>query len=360
MEDLEMSASQPSAHFWADKRVLVTGHTGFKGSWLVMLLRRLGASSVTGISLPPTTSPNLYSLADIDRICDSHFCDIRDLDQFKALVRTAAPDVVFHLAAQPLVRASYRDPVATFATNVMGTVNVLESLRDLCGVKVAVMITTDKVYDNHEWSWPYRESDALGGHDPYSASKACSEMVINSYRDAFLASQGVRLASARAGNVIGGGDWSEDRLLPDAVRAWLAGRAVTIRHPRAIRPWQHVLDPLAGYVVLAERLWETPTLAGAFNFGPQTSEAATVGEVLALAQRSFGTGEVIHSENNELHEAGRLSLETAKTRELLGVQPRWGLRTSVARTMHWYRLQAEGTAAAVLCEADISAWEAGP
>ncbi len=236
-----------STAFWHGKRVLVTGHTGFKGGWLVLWLRQLGAT-VCGTALPPATNPNLFELARVAEGIDSHFCDIRDSEHLAALVRACRPDIVLHLAAQPLVRASYRDPLGTFSSNIMGTAHVLDALRGLDSVRVALMVTTDKVYRNLEQPYPYREDDALGGHDPYSASKAASEIVIASYRDAFLREQGVAVASARAGNVIGGGDWSEDRLIPDAVRAWQADEILEIRRPQAIRPWQHVLEPLHGYL----------------------------------------------------------------------------------------------------------------
>lgn len=313
---------------------------------------------MTGISLPPNTSPNLFTLAAIGDLCDSHFADIRDHEAITQRIKRSRPEVIFHLAAQPLVRASYRAPVDTFSTNVMGTVHVLEALRDLDSARVAVMITTDKVYRNNEWPWPYREDDALGGHDPYSASKAASELVIASYRDAFLKQQGVAVASARAGNVIGGGDWSEDRLIPDAVRAWGTGRTLEIRRPDAVRPWQHVLDPLAGYLALAERLWEQPDSTGAFNFGPGTGEVATVKEVIEMARSAFGGGDVRYGACEAgPHEAGWLALEVAKSRLMLGVESRWKLSESIAHTMAWYRSQNEGAEARALCEAQISAYE---
>ena len=323
--------------FWLGKRVLLTGHTGFKGAWLTLLLHRLGAH-VVGISLPPVTQPNLFDLARIADVSNSHLCDIRDAVAIKALISTAQPEIVFHLAAQALVRASYLDPLATFATNVQGTANVLDAVRHLDSPRVVVAITTDKVYKNLEQHYPYRETDALGGHDPYSASKAAAEIVIASYKDSYLTVKNIAVASARAGNVIGGGDWSEERLIPDAVRAWNANRTLQLRRPQAIRPWQHVLEPLSGYIKLAEQLWQQPTLAGAYNFGPETNEAATVREVVQLAQSDYGKGQFSWSDGSEgPHEAGWLALEIAKTRTALGVVPRWSLSEGVRRTMHWYR-----------------------
>lgn len=342
-----------STAFWHGKRVLVTGHTGFKGGWLTLWLQRLGAW-VCGIALPPTTTQNLFELARVGEGVDSHFCDIRDADRLAPLVRATRPEIVLHLAAQPLVRASYREPVSTFASNIMGTVHLMDALRDLESVRVALMVTTDKVYRNLDQPFPFREDDALGGHDPYSASKAASEIVIASYRDAFLKDQGIAVASARAGNVIGGGDWSEDRLIPDAVRAWQAGKILNIRRPQAIRPWQHVLEPICGYLTLAEKLWHHPELAGAYNFGPHTHEAATVREVVELARQAYGTGEVYFGDGSTgPQEAGWLALETAKTRVALGIKPKWALAETVTRSMNWYRSQHEGEDARALCEAEI-------
>lgn len=347
-----------NSDFWYNKKVLITGHTGFKGAWLSLWLSRLGAV-VTGIALPPETDPNLYTLALVNDYVNSHECDIRDADKVANIIRSADPEIVFHLAAQPLVRSSYQDPLATFATNVQGTAHVLDAVRILNNIRVVVAITTDKVYRNLEHSFPYRESDHLGGHDPYSASKAASELVISSYRDAFLNEQGVAVASARAGNVIGGGDWAEDRLLPDAVRAWSTDQQLYIRRPQAIRPWQHVLEPLAGYLRLAEKLHERPDLDGAYNFGPQTHEAATVSEVIELASAAFGHGEVTWGDGTEgPHEAGWLALEIAKARAILGFKPCWTLEEAVERTMNWYQRQLAGESARELCLTDITAYAA--
>jgi CDP-glucose 4,6-dehydratase len=348
-----------SRDFWRGKRVFLTGHTGFMGGWLTLWLHRLGAR-VTGVALPPSTQPSLFERAKVTEVVESHFCDIRDVAALATLVREAEPEIVLHLAAQPLVRASYHLPLETFATNIMGTAHLLDALRGLDSVRVAVTVTTDKVYRNLEWPYPYREDDALGGHDPYSASKAASEIVVASYRDAFLSEQGVTVATVRAGNVIGGGDWSEDRLIPDAVRAWGGGKPLVIRRPQAFRPWQHVLEPLAGYLMLAEKLWHQSDLAGAYNFGPETHQAATVREVVELARAAYGQGEVLWGDGTEgPHEAGWLALEIAKARVALGVTPRWALPEAVSRTMNWYRRLAEGADARALCETDIADYEAG-
>jgi CDP-glucose 4,6-dehydratase len=351
------ACASPSADFWRGKRVLVTGHTGFKGGWLTMWLSSLGAE-VVGISLPAVSQPNLYELAEIASICSSHFLDIRNSSTLANLVASVSPDIVFHLAAQPLVRASYRDPLTTYSTNVMGTANLLDALRGLDSVQAAVMVTTDKVYKNEEWVWPYRESDPLGGHDPYSASKAASEIVISSYRDAFLKAQDTKVASVRAGNVIGGGDWSEDRLIPDAVRAWSSGELLEIRRPDATRPWQHVLEPLSGYMVLAERLCQGTARAESYNFGPAFESVATVRRVVEIAQTAYGVGTVhFHVETRGPHEAGWLALDNAKANIALQVQPKWELSESVQRTMAWYAKHRDGANAATLCMDEISDYQ---
>lgn len=350
----------PRPDFWRGKRVLLTGHSGFKGAWLALWLHKLGAQ-VTGLALEPATDPNLYTLARVaDTLHASHWVDVRDAQQVAAVVQQARPQIVLHLAAQALVRASYAEPLATWATNVQGTAHVLDALRGQADVRVAVVVTTDKVYRNREWPYPYREDDHLGGHDPYSASKAAAELVTASYRSAFLQAQGVAVASARAGNVIGGGDWAQDRLIPDAVRAWSAGQELVIRHPHATRPWQHVLEPLAAYLRLAERLWHEPQRAGAYNFGPLPHEAASVGSVVKMASSAYPASATSYqNESNAPHEAGWLALETAHARQALGVAPRWGLTTAIERTMAWYRAQSAGEDARVLCLADLAAWEAG-
>jgi CDP-glucose 4,6-dehydratase len=349
----------PHADFWRGKRVLVTGHTGFKGAWLTLWLRRLGAQ-VIGVGLPPVTTPSLFELADIESISHSHFCDIRDLSSITHVIGEAEPDVVFHLAAQALVRHSYREPLVTFGTNIQGTANVLEALRAVDSVRAVVVITTDKVYRHLAEPYPFRETDPLGGHDPYSASKAAAEIVTSSYRDSFLGPRGVAVASARAGNAIGGGDWSDDRLIPDAVRAWGRHESLVIRRPQAVRPWQHVLEPLSGYLKLAERIWHQPSLAGAYNFGPETHDAGTVREVIQFALAAFNNeGGISWGDGSEgPHEAGWLALEVAKARTTLDYRPRWSLRLGVERTMKWYLLQLQGRDSRELCSDDIDAFEA--
>ena len=357
MEELALRPEAP-AGFWRGKRVLLTGHTGFKGSWLTIWLQRLGAN-VTGLSLAPATAPNLHSEAGIATLCDSRIGDIRDAGALAALVQEVQPDIVLHLAAQPLVRPSYRDPLTTFSTNVMGTAHVLEALRGVDSVRVAIMITTDKVYRADGSQHACVEDDALGGHDPYSASKAACEMVIGSYRDAFLAAQGVAVASARAGNVIGGGDWSEDRLIPDAVRAWESGKTLDVRRPEAVRPWQHVLEPLAGYLILARRLWQEAPLAGAYNFGPAANGAASVRKVITLARAAYGSGDVAFAaEPQGPHESAWLTLDASKAERMLGVRPRLTLADAIGSTMAWYRAHRERSGALALCRADIAAFEA--
>lgn len=342
--------------FWKDKQVLLTGHTGFKGAWLAFWLSQMGAN-VTGISLAPSGTPNLFTLANIAQMTNSHFADIRDADAVSNIVQKAQPEIVLHLAAQALVRPGYRDPLGTFATNVMGTANVLNTARGVNSVKAIVAVTTDKVYKNLETGRAYKEDDQLGGYDPYSASKAAGEIIISSYRDSYLADQGVAVASARAGNVIGGGDWSEDRLIPDAIRAWDANLPLEIRRPSAVRPWQHVLEPLNGYLVLAEKLYTDLSFSGAYNFGPKTDEAATVKTVIGLANQVYGSGSVLWGDGTEgPHEAGLLSLEISKAREILEVTPRWNLLETIKRTMGWYLQQRRGVNAHLLCDADIAAF----
>lgn len=333
-------------NFWQGKRVLVTGQTGFKGSWLSLWLLHWGAS-VTGLALPPETTPSLFEQLGLANDLDHRLGDIRDASLVAHIVKEVKPDVLFHLAAQPLVRRSYREPLATWQTNVMGTIHVMEALRGLDQPCAAVLITTDKVYENHEWEYGYREADQLGGHDPYSASKAAAETAIACWRRSFLNDKHpVRIASARAGNVIGGGDWSEDRIIPDLVRALSDGRILQIRNPHAVRPWQHVLEPLSGYLLLAQRLLESDDTQyqDAFNFGPGPDSDMSVCELVEEALRHWpGTWEDV-SDPNAPHEAGRLALVTDRARQRLGWEPRWGFRRAVRETIEWYRYSFQATA----------------
>lgn len=346
------------ANFWRGKRVLLTGHTGFKGAWLALWLHRLGAR-VTGISLEPATQPNLFTLAGVAPLLDHHVLDIRDGPALGAVVRRSRPEVVLHLAAQALVRASYEDPALTFSTNVMGTVQLFEALRQTAGARVVLVATTDKVYRNRETGRAFVETDELGGHDPYSASKAATEIVLASYRDAFLAHAGTAVASVRAGNVIGGGDWAADRLLPDAMRAWTSGRTLAVRRPEAVRPWQHVLEPLHAYLGLAERLWHQPELASAYNSGPDPRQCSTVRDVLLLARKAYGDGDIAFAQSMEgVHESGVLLLDSSRIRSVLGPQASWNLTQTVSRSVAWYCAQQGGASAQQLCNDDIAAFAA--
>lgn len=325
----------------------------------MLWLTRLGAE-VIGVGLEPASAPNLFDLGDIRRsLVSHHVADIRDALTLRDIVVAARPEIVLHLAAQSLVIPGYESPLDTFSINVQGTANLLDALRACNELRVAVMITTDKVYENPENSYPFRETDPLGGHDPYSGSKAAAEIVISSYRKSFLDAQGVAVASARAGNVIGGGDWARHRLIPDAVRAWTTGVPLEVRRPGATRPWQHVLEPLSGYLCLVERLWINPKLADSYNFGPETSNVVTVRNVLELARAAFGRGMITWCDSKQgAHEANMLSLDISRARNRLGVIPRWHLVESVKRTMNWYRRYDSGIAPAKLCAEDLKAFEA--
>lgn len=328
------------ADAYRGRRVLLTGHTGFKGSWLALWLSELGAE-VTGIALAPETTPNHWSLLGLDM--PSRNLDIRDADALAAAVAAARPDIVFHLAAQPLVRRSYRDPLETWSTNVMGTANLLEACRRCDNVRAIVAVTTDKCYENREWPWGYRENDALGGYDPYSASKAGAELVAASYRQAFFhGPDAPLLATARAGNVIGGGDWSEDRLLPDLVRALAAGQSLEIRSPAATRPWQHVLESLCGYLLLGQRLLAgDAACAAAWNFGPDTEGNRSVADVLDRLQAHWPQMRWHVTAQKQPHEATLLYLDSAKARSQLAWRPVWALDEALAATAEWYRAWLE-------------------
>jgi CDP-glucose 4,6-dehydratase len=328
---------------WRGRRVLLTGHSGFKGGWLALWLRELGAE-VRGYSLAPPDGPTLWQAARLDEVVAGEFADIREAGQLAAAVRGFAPEVVLHLAAQPLVRESYRNPADTYATNVMGTVSLLEAVRQAPSVRAVLVVTTDKCYENREWLWPYRENDPLGGHDPYSASKACAELVCASYRRAFLEEAGVGLASARAGNVIGGGDFSTDRLLPDVFRAWGADEEVVLRYPQATRPWQHVLEPLAGYLQLTQGLLEnSQEFGGAWNLGPGPDSVVSVQNVVSSLAGLWPEPSRWRVESaGQVHEAGMLALDSSQARKRLGWRPRWSLEQALAHTVDWQRAWQAG------------------
>ncbi len=349
---------------WRGRRVLVTGHTGFKGSWLALWLHHLGAE-VTGFALPPPTEPSLFELARLAELIDHREGDIRDLAALTDVVKAVRPEVIFHLAAQPLVRLSYDQPVETYATNVMGTVHVLEAARQAGGVAAFVCITTDKCYENREWVWPYRESDPMGGYDPYSSSKGCAELVVSAYRRSFfpvdaIPGGGLALASVRAGNVIGGGDYALDRLVPDLVRAFERGEAPAIRSPAAVRPWQHVLEALGGYLMIAERLLTgAPAFADAWNFGPSEDDARPVSWIVSQMQAAWGgASDPVAWHGSVPHEAGLLRLDISKARALLGWRPALPLADALNWIVDWHKQVAGGADARAVTAAQIHAYAA--
>lgn len=344
------------------RRVLVTGHTGFKGGWLALWLSRLGAQ-VTGFALPPATSPALFEAASVATVVNHVEGDLRDYAQLESVWREVQPEIVFHLAAQALVRRSYREPMLTIETNVLGTTHVLELARQHRSARALVMVTSDKCYENHEWERGYHEQDELGGRDIYSASKAAAEVLIRSYRRSFFEdhgpADGTAIASARAGNVIGGGDWSSDRIVPDSIRALGSGTKIEVRNPRSVRPWQHVLEPLSGYLQLGARLLSTdgPTRKAAsqsWNFGPEIENTRTVEELIATIIRCWGSGEWSDvSRGDAPHEAGLLRLDITKARRELSWAPRWDFDTAVAKTVEWYRHTSSGSDPAAMCARQI-------
>jgi CDP-glucose 4,6-dehydratase len=329
--------------FWKNRRVLITGHTGFKGSWLSLWLQLLGAD-VIGYSLPPPTAPGLYELCRVGDGMISIQGDVRDFVHLKKVIETYHPDLVIHMAAQALVRRAYQDPVETFSTNVMGTVHLLEAVRQAGGVRAIVNVTSDKCYENKEWVWGYRETDSMGGSDPYSSSKGCAELIASSYINSFFGPRlpdenGVALASVRAGNAIGGGDWAEDRLIPDIMRALLEKQVVRIRYLHAIRPWQHVLEPLSGYLILAERLYQRGIgYAEAWNFGPNGHEARSVSWIVENITRLWGRDASWKvDEVNQPHEAHYLKLDSSKARLRLGWKPQLNIEEAIEWTVAWYK-----------------------
>ena len=342
------------AEFWRGKRVFLTGHTGFKGGWLSLWLRRLGAE-LHGYALAPAGEHNLFDAARVADGMGSTIADVRDLAALKSALGAFRPEIVIHLAAQPLVRQSYADPVETYATNVMGTVHLLEAVRATPGVRAVVNVTTDKCYENREWPWGYREDEAMGGHDPYSSSKGCAELVSSAYRRSFFQQGGPALATARAGNVIGGGDWATDRLVPDILRAFERGEPVVIRNPQATRPWQHVLEPLSGYLVLAQRLHaEGAAFAEGWNFGPCDEDARPVRWIVEQLAERWGQGARWQLDGGaHPHEAHFLKLDISKARARLGWEPIWRLGTSLRLIVDWHQAWRAGQDPRALCLAEI-------
>lgn len=357
MEDVVSADSDVRFEGWQGRRVFVTGHTGFKGSWLALWLAQLGAD-VTGFALAPPSDPSLFGQARVaDRVRDIRG-DIRDLPALEAAMAAARPEIVFHLAAQPLVRASYDDPVGTYATNVMGTVHLLDACRRVAGVRAVVCVTSDKCYDNREWVWPYRENDPLGGHDPYSSSKGAAELVIAGYRASFFA-DGPAIASVRAGNVIGGGDWAADRLVPDIVRALEAGRRPLIRAPGSVRPWQHVLEALGGYILIAERLFAGDrSAATAWNFGPADEDTRPVGWIVERLLAAWGATGWDRPQGEHPHEARLLRLDCSKARADLGWAPALTLTGALDLVVDWHKAVAAGADARAVCIDQLNAYRA--
>jgi len=349
--------------FWEKKKVFITGHTGFKGSWLSLWLHSLGAI-VTGYALTPPTIPSLFELCKIDNPITSIIGDVRNGELLNRAMLEASPEIVIHMAAQSIVRDSYKDPVETYSTNVMGTVNLFEAVRRCKGVKAVINVTTDKCYENREWYWGYRENEPMGGYDPYSNSKACSELVTSSYRNSFFNSKdydahGVGIASARSGNVIGGGDWAPDRLVPDCVRSILKGEKIIIRNPQAIRPWQHVLEPLWGYLILAQRLYEKgPKYADAWNFGPDDQDARTVEWVVSrMCVKWVENAAYVVDAGNHPHEAHYLKLDCSKAKSELQWYPKWNLEQAIDKVIEWVQAYREGKDVNRICQRQIEEYE---
>ncbi len=347
---LKMYSVRLNPEFWHKKRVFLTGHTGFKGSWLALWLQSMGAE-VHGFALSPPTTPALFNEARVGAGMRSSIGDIRDYSAVFAAMRESLPEIVIHMAAQPLVRFSYEQPIDTFATNVMGTVHVLEAARQCDSVKALVNVTTDKCYENREWVWGYREDEPMGGRDPYSSSKGCAELVSAAYRKSFLADAGIAMATARAGNVIGGGDWACDRLVPDILRALQAGEPVAIRNPHATRPWQHVLEPLSGYLLLAERLaTEGQAYAEGWNFGPHDEDARAVRWIVDRLCTNWGEGASwLLQSGSHPHEANYLKLDISKARHRLQWSPRWSLDTALEKIIEWHRAWLAGQDMRKIC-----------
>jgi len=344
--------------FWKDKKVFLTGHTGFKGSWLSLWLQLMGAD-VKGYSLGPPTTPALFNEACVAKGMQSQVGDIRDAETLRISMTGFNPDIVIHMAAQPLVRLSYREPIETYSTNVMGSLHVLEAARQCANLRAIVNVTTDKCYENREWEWGYRENEPMGGHDPYSNSKGCVELITSAYRNSFFNNpQGAALASARAGNVIGGGDWAEDRLIPDILRAFSSNRPVVIRNPQATRPWQHVLEPLSGYLVLTQNLWTGGSrFAEGWNFGPKDEDAKPVEWILNRMVATWGPSASWRLDSDpQPHEARYLKLDISKARSRLGWSPSWNLETALGRIVNWHRAWLAHEDIRSICVDEISAY----
>jgi CDP-glucose 4,6-dehydratase len=353
-----MESMEINREFWKGKEVLLTGHTGFKGGWMALWLNDMGAN-VHGYALRPPASPSFFVEAMVeDSMRSSTIADIRDIESLQLSAKRINPDIVIHMAAQPLVLQSYKDPMETYMTNIIGTVNLLEVVRNTSSVKAVVNITTDKCYKNREWVWPYRENEAMGGHDPYSSSKACAELITSSYRHSFLKEAGVQLASARAGNVIGGGDWAENRLIPDFIRSLSDGNAITIRSPQAIRPWQHVLEPLSGYIKLAENLYsEGDGFAEAWNFGPNDADSKTVQWIIEYLCEQIPNTRWKIDKKLQLHESNTLKLDSSKANTVLGWTPKWSIATAIDKTIEWHTSWKNGENMSKISLQQIKAYE---
>ncbi|HWR71936.1 MAG TPA: CDP-glucose 4,6-dehydratase [Nitrospirota bacterium] len=343
-----MTRSTINSKFWKDKKVYITGHTGFKGSWLGIWLHMLGAK-VSGYALTPSTNPSMFELCEIGKFVKSEISDIRDEAKLLQSIKKEAPEIVFHMAAQPIVRDSYRIPAETYAVNVMGTVNVFEAVRNCNSVKALINVTSDKCYKNKEWHWGYRENDELGGRDPYSSSKAAAELVFAAYMSSFFRERAAfGAASVRAGNVIGGGDWAQDRIVPDCIRSLINNQPISLRYPDATRPWQHVLEPLSGYLLTAERLYQDPALySESWNFGPDDDSICTVRELVERIKGEWGENRsvIITQEKKTVHEEKMLHLNCDKARRILRWSPQWDLERAVAETVSWYRTVSDGKSA---------------
>ena len=359
LEKMGLAESSNRGALWKGKRVFVTGHTGFKGSWLCLWLQALGAK-VHGFGLEPATQPSLFVVAQVEDGMESTIGDIRNFEKLSSAMKAFRPEIVIHMAAQAVVRVSYIEPLETIAVNVLGTAHVLEATRACDSVKAVVNVTTDKCYENNEWPWGYRETEPMGGHDPYSASKGCSELITAAYRRSFLADAGIPVATARAGNVIGGGDWAKDRLIPDVLRAFEKSQVPVIRNPKAVRPWQHVLEPLSGYLMLAQRLYQDGAqYAEGWNFGPVDEDAKSVEFIASCLAKGWGNNATwTCDKGDELHEAQYLKLDISKARTKLNWQPTWPLEIALEKIMDWHQAWLAKQDMQAYCRHQIADFEA--